>query len=139
MRGRCAPEKSCLAKRWHDELNPRCLSAAAMRCSACSRSQRAVARRPALIVPNKRAKRRLANTIMAQITTNRRYGNDPTQLLIPWGPPEGRHAGVLHDAVVSGNHLATVHAERIQWVIGHLPEALRPRIDECLKGAFGLR
>jgi mRNA interferase MazF len=96
-------------------------------------------RRPALIVQNDRDNRRLDNTIITQITTNRRHVNDPTQLLIPWGTPEGQQAGVLHDSVVSCNNLATVHEERIHRVIGHLPDAVMSRIDECLKAALGLR
>jgi mRNA-degrading endonuclease toxin of MazEF toxin-antitoxin module len=46
---------------------------------------------------------------------------------------------VLHDSVVSCNNLATVHEDRIHRVIGHLPEAVMSRIDECLKAALGLR
>jgi mRNA interferase MazF len=102
-------------------------------------SGRGVSRRPALIVQNDRDNRRLDNTIIAQITTNMRHVNDPTQLLIPRGTPEGQQAGLLHDSVVSCNNLATVHEERIHRVIGHLPDAVMARIDECLKAALGLR
>ena len=35
--------------------------------------------------------------------------------------------------------VATVHEERIHRVIGHLPDAVMYRIDECLKAALGLR
>ena len=96
-------------------------------------------RRPALIVQNNRDNRRLDNTIIVQITTNMRHVNDPTHLLIPWGTPEGQQAGLIHDSVVSCNNLATVHEERIHRVIGHLPDAMMSRIDECLKAALGLR
>ena len=102
-------------------------------------SGRGASRRPALIVQNDRDNRRLDNTIIAQITTNVRHVNDPTQLLIPWGTPEGQQAGLLHDSVVSCNKLATVHEERIHRVIGHLPDVVMDRIDECLKAALGLR
>jgi len=102
-------------------------------------SGRGESRRPALIVQNNRDNRRLDNTIIAQITTNMRHVNDPTHLLIPWGTPEGQQAGVLHDSVVSCNNLASVHEDRIHRVIGHLPETIMSRIDECLKAALGLR
>jgi mRNA-degrading endonuclease toxin of MazEF toxin-antitoxin module len=52
-----------------------------------------------------------------------------------YGPPEGQQAGLLHDSVVSCNHLATVHEDRIQRVIGRLLDAVLSRIDECLKAA----
>src|SRR5919108_2539396 len=102
-------------------------------------SGRGASRRPALIVQNDRDNRRLDNTIIAQITTNVRHVNDPTQLLIPWRTPEGQQAGLLHDSVVSCNNLATVHEERIHRVMGHLPDAMMSCIDECLKAALGLR
>jgi PemK-like, MazF-like toxin of type II toxin-antitoxin system len=57
---------------------------------------------------------------------------DPTHLRIPWGTPEAQQAGILHDAVVSCNHLTTVHADRMHRVIGCLPDAVMRRIDECL-------
>ena len=102
-------------------------------------SGRGASRRPALIVQNDRDNRRLDNTIIAQVTTNVRHVNDPTQLLIPWGTPEGQQAGILHDSVVSCNNLATVHEDRIHRVIGHLPDAIMHRIGECLKAALGLQ
>ena len=98
-------------------------------------SGRGASRRPALVVQNNRDNERLDNTIMAQITTNMRHVNDPTQLLIPRATPEGQQAGVLHDSVVSCNNLATVHADRMHRVIGHLPEAVMNRMDACLKAA----
>jgi mRNA interferase MazF len=89
-------------------------------------------------VQNDRDNRRLDNTILAQITTNVRRAHEPTQLLIERSTPEGQRAGVLHDSVVSCTNLATVHADRIDRVIGHLPDPLMRRIDECLKAALGL-
>ncbi|HSF29627.1 MAG TPA: hypothetical protein VLK82_04020 [Candidatus Tectomicrobia bacterium] len=35
-------------------------------------------------------------------------------------------------------HALTVHEDRIDRVIGHLPDPLMRRIDECLKTALGL-
>jgi mRNA interferase MazF len=102
-------------------------------------SGRGASRRPPLIGQNNRDHRRLDNTIIAHITTNMLHVNDPTHLLIPWGTPEGQQAGLLHDSVISGNNLATVHADRMHRVIGHLPDAVMHRIDECLKAALGLR
>ena len=37
-----------------------------------------------------------------------------------------------------GSNLATVYEDRIDRVIGHLPEAVMRRIDACLKVALGL-
>jgi mRNA-degrading endonuclease toxin of MazEF toxin-antitoxin module len=45
---------------------------------------------------------------------------------------------LLHDSVVSCSNLATVYEDRIDRVIGHLPEAAMRRIDACLRVALGL-
>lgn len=45
-------------------------------------------RRPALIVQNDRDNARLDNTMIAQITTQVRHADDPTQLLILRGTPQ---------------------------------------------------
>src|SRR6266850_1377360 len=84
-------------------------------------SGRGASRRPALIV---------------QITTNVRRAREPTQRLIERSTLEGQQAGLLHDSAVSCNNLATVHEDRINRVIGHLPDPLMPSIDECLKTAL---
>lgn len=96
------------------------------------------ARRPALIVQNDADNGRLHNTIVAQITTNLRGVTEPTHLLLMQATVEGRQAGLLHNSVVSCTNLATVHEDRIDRVIGHLPDAVMRRIDACLKAALGL-
>jgi mRNA interferase MazF len=95
-------------------------------------------RRPALVVQNDRDNERLHNTIVAQITTNLRQATESTHLLIGRTTSEGQQAGLLHDSAVSCNNLATVYEDRIDRVIGHLPEAVMRRIDACLKTALGL-
>ena len=94
--------------------------------------------RPALVVQNDHDNEQLHNTIVAQIITNLRRATAPSHLLIELTTPEGQQAGLLHDSVVSCNNLATVYEDRIDRVIGHLPEAVMRRIDACLKVALGL-
>jgi mRNA interferase MazF len=94
--------------------------------------------RPALIVQNDRDNEGLRNTIVARITTNLRRAGDPSHLLIDPDAPEGEAAGLLHESVVSCINLATVHQDRIQRVIGHLPASVMRRLDDCLKAALGL-
>jgi mRNA-degrading endonuclease toxin of MazEF toxin-antitoxin module len=101
-------------------------------------SGRGASRRPALIVPNDRDNRRLDNTMLAQMTTNVRRAYEPTQLLVERSTPEGQQAGLLHGSGVSCNTLATDHDDRIDRVIGHFPDALLHRIDECLNTTLGL-
>lgn len=95
-------------------------------------------RRPALVVQCDRDNVRMQNTIIAQITTNLRRAAEPTQLRIEVASAEGQQAGLLHDSVVSCSNLATVHEDRIDRVIGHLPDAAMRQIDACVKSALGL-
>ncbi len=81
-------------------------------------------RRPAVVVQDDRDNVRMQNTIIAQITTNLRRAAEPTHLGIEAASPEGRQAGVLHDSVISCNNLATVREDRIDRVIGHLPDTM---------------
>jgi len=97
-----------------------------------------VSRRPALVMQCDRDNVRMQNTILAQITTNLRRAAEPTHLLIEAASSEGQQAGLLHDSVISCNNLATVREDRVDRVIGHLPDAIMRRVDDCLKSALGL-
>jgi mRNA interferase MazF len=81
---------------------------------------------------------RIANTIIAQITTNLHRSGDPAHLLIQVATPEGRQSGLLHDSLVSCINLATVDPSRINTVIGSLPDRVMQHIDACLKAALCL-
>lgn len=95
-------------------------------------------RRPVLVVQNDRDNARMANTIVAQITSNLGRAGEPTQLLIEVATPEGQQSGLLHDSLVSCNNLATIESSRINKVIGSLPPALMQKVNDCLKVALEL-
>src|SRR5262249_1018821 len=80
-------------------------------------------RRPCLVVQNDTDNQRLANTIIAQITSTLRRQGDKSHLLIEMGTPEGQQSGLLHDSLVSCNNLATIETSLIDRVIGSLPPA----------------
>jgi len=90
-------------------------------------------RRPCLIVQNDRDNNRLANTIVAQITSNLRAASEPTQLLIDVSTPEGAQSGLLQDSLISCNNLATIEQSLIAKVIGDLGSAMMQQVDDCLK------
>ena len=95
-------------------------------------------RRPAVVVQNDHDNARMRNTIIAQITTNLQRAAEPTHMSIVAASPEGRQMGLLHDSVISCNNVATVREDRIDRVIGRVPDVLLPRLDTCLKVALGL-
>ena len=96
-------------------------------------------RRPALIVQSDNYNQKIANTIIAQITTNLQRARDPAHLLIESATSDGQLAGLLHDSVISCNNLATIDPSRIDRVIGSLSTAMMGKVDDCLKVALGLK
>ena len=94
--------------------------------------------RPALIVQSDRNNARLANTIIAQITTNLRRVSEPTQLLVDPTSPEGSSSGLISQSAVSCENLATINESRIVRTIGHLSPNLMQVLGNCLREALGL-
>jgi mRNA interferase MazF len=88
--------------------------------------------RPALVVQNDRNNRRLANVILAAITTRTHHAGEPTQLLVDPASTDGRSSGLKHVSCVSCENLATVEQQLIVRRLGHLPEAVMRQVNECL-------
>ncbi len=95
-------------------------------------------RRPCLIVQNDVDNAKLANTVIAQISSNLRRRGDKSHLFVSAASPEGVQAGLLHDSVVSCNNLATIEQSLIDKVIGSLPTAVMQKVDDCLRAALEL-
>lgn len=95
-------------------------------------------RRPVLILQSDGYNQRIRNTIVAQITSNLSRANDPAHLLIDLSTAEGKQSGLLHDSVVSCLNLATLMNDRLDKVIGTLPDTLMTQINDCLKAALSV-
>jgi mRNA interferase MazF len=96
--------------------------------------------RPALVVQADRSNQRLANTIVAMITsTTQGVPTVPTQFLIDVATPEGKRSGLLHTSAVKCENLFTVEQQLVLRTIGHLDPAAMDRVDACLKASLGLK
>ena len=95
-------------------------------------------RRPALVVQSDAYNQRIRNSVVAQVTTNLQRANDPAHLLIEVATTAAQQSGLLHDSVVSCINLATLTEDRIDRVIGRLPDTAMRKIDDCLRVALGL-
>ena len=93
-------------------------------------------RRPCLIVQNDSDNHKLANTVIAQITSNLPRRGDKSHLLVELATPEGQQSGLLHDSLVSCNNLDTIEQNLVDRVIGSLPSAAMQKINDCLKAAL---
>lgn len=95
--------------------------------------------RPSLIVQNDRDNRQLGNTVIAMISGNTRYADEPTQVLIdPASAADGGASGLRGPSVVKCCNLFTVRQQDVLRVIGKLPDDLLGTVDEALKSALDL-
>ena len=94
--------------------------------------------RPAVVVQADPLNRRLANTVVAQVTSNTGRAGNASQLLIRAASPDGRACGLLFDSAVTTENLATVRRSDVARTIGRLPPGLLAALDACLRAALGL-
>jgi mRNA interferase MazF len=95
-------------------------------------------RRPCLVIQNDADNQKIANTVVAQITSKALRIGDKSHLLIEIATSEGKQTGLLQDSLVSCNNLATIEQSLIDKVIGSLSGAMMQKVDECLKAALGI-
>lgn len=79
--------------------------------------------RPAVVVQSDDFNRRLANTIIVQVTTNLRRASEPTQFVVDPASEVGASSGLLSASAVSCSNLATVPQERSVESSGRSPPA----------------
>lgn len=91
-----------------------------------------------LVVQNDTNNARMANTILAFITTNLTRASEATQVVVDVATSEGVPSGLNQTSVVSCENLITVAQADILRTIGRLPEPLMRRVDQALKVSLGL-
>ena len=96
-------------------------------------------KRPAIVVQCDSLNRKLANTVLAMITGNTRLvGKEPTQFLIDPATPDGKSSGLNHASAAKVHNLMTVAQSSIIHTLGHLSDALKQKLNDCLKAALEL-
>ena len=94
--------------------------------------------RPMLVIQNDANNGRMANTILAFITTNLARVAEPTQVLVDVATPDGLQSGLQRNSVVSCENLITTRQSDISITLGHLPFALMQQVDTALKVSLAL-
>ena len=95
-------------------------------------------RRPCVVVQNNDDNRKIACTIVAQITSNLARAGDKSHVYVDAASAAGRQMGLLHDSVISCNNLATIDENRIEKLIGTLAPVTLVEMNDCLKAALAL-
>ena len=96
-------------------------------------------KRPAVIVQADAYSGTLRTLVVAEITSNLAMASDPACLFIDITTADGRATGLLRNCVVSGLVLATISVDRVEIVMGTLTDALKQKLDACLKVALQLQ
>jgi len=94
--------------------------------------------RPMVVVQNDRNNARMAKTILATITSNTSRSNEPTQVLIDVGTPDGRTSGLIANSVISCENLLTINQANIRRIIGQLTPAITRLLNATLKQSLDL-
>ena len=95
-------------------------------------------KRPAVVVQSNVYNATLRTLVVAEATSNRTLAGDPACLFIDAATPEGKETGLLTDSVVSCLLMATVKADNVERVIGFLSDAMKQKLNDCLKAALEL-
>lgn len=89
--------------------------------------------RPVLIVQNDVGNKYSPTVIVAAITSKINKAKMPTHIEL-----SGDAHGLTKDSVILAEQIRTIDKKRLKEKIGHIDEALMPRIDYALKISFGL-
>ena len=95
-------------------------------------------KRPVVVLQADAYNRALRTVVVAEVTKNLLMANDPACLFIDASTPEGQATGVLQDSVVSCLLIATIKADLVDQVIGVLSDAMKQKLNACLKAALEL-
>ena len=95
-------------------------------------------KRPVVVIQSDTYNNQLPHVIVAEVTTNLSVASDPANLLIDISTSDGKRSGLTQNSVVTCLHLATMSHDRIDRVIGSLPDALTEQISDCLKAALAI-
>src|SRR5262245_1081057 len=93
--------------------------------------------RPAIVVQCDRNNVRLMSTLVVGITKNiKRVATEPTQFLIDPRTPDGASSGLALPSAVKCENVYTVSQARIKRTLGHLSDALKQKLADCLRASL---
>ena len=95
-------------------------------------------KRPAVVVQSDTYNAALPTLVVAEVTSNLTLAADPAYLFVDVSRPEDKATGLLTDSVLSCLLMATVKTANVERVIGSLSDAMKQRLNDCLKAALAL-
>lgn len=95
-------------------------------------------KRPAVVIQADSYNAKVGHVLVAEVTRNLKFANDPAFVLIDLATTDGKATGLDTNSLVSSLFLATVFEDRIDRVVGKLSGELMAKVDACLKVALAL-
>jgi mRNA interferase MazF len=95
-------------------------------------------KRPVLVVQSDTYNGQLRHVIVAEITTNLAVASDPANFLIDVSTPDGKMSGLAQNSIVTCVHLATMSQDRMDRLVGSLPDSIMERINDCLRASLAI-
>lgn len=94
--------------------------------------------RPVVVIQNDLNNARLANAIVAMITSNTGLASkEATQVLIATATPDGQKTGLAMDSAVKCENIYTLPS-RVMRKIGLMPPVLMQQVDNALRASLSL-
>src|SRR5258708_6927199 len=90
-------------------------------------------KRPVVVVQADAYTQTLRTLVVAEVTKNLDMATDPACLFIDASSPEGQATGVVQGSVGSCVLMATIKADLVDQVIGVLSDAMKQKLNACLK------
>lgn len=94
--------------------------------------------RPALVIQSDFYNQRIANLLVAGITSNLTNSSDEAHFLIDVSTSVGKQTRLNRNSLVSCINLAVIPPRNVDRQIGELPEDAMKEVDDCLRAALGL-
>lgn len=95
-------------------------------------------KRPVVAIQADRYNTIVHSVLVAEVTKNLTLAADPAFLPIDIATPEGQATGLKTNSLISCVHLATLDPILIDRVIGKLSDALKTKLNDCLKAGMDL-
>jgi mRNA-degrading endonuclease toxin of MazEF toxin-antitoxin module len=94
--------------------------------------------RPVLVVQSDYYNSRIANLLVASITSNLKNAADPAHVLIDVATVEGQQTGLTQNSLVSCINLAVIPRRDVDRAIGKLSATSMQRVNDALSAALAL-
>ena len=95
-------------------------------------------RRPVVVVQADHYNALGRSVLVAEITSNLTFANDPAFLTIDVATPDGQATGLQGNSLVSCLHLATLDPSLLGGPIGKLSASMLVKLNYCLKASLEL-